>query len=277
MNDENLFKGDATGDLKLAGPVFGANLTGNATVNHGNVYFQQFIQKRVVDLSDSLFAQFVDTTVLRKENLEPDPVTRFMEGLNIQKLAVNLGDNFWLKSDDANIALSGRVSLDKIGRQYAISGGINTVRGTYSLRLAPGTSREFQVQRGSIRYLGTSDLNATLDIPATYQLQTSSGEFITVTVHIGGTILPPQIDIPSDMEPPVSQSELISYLIFGAPSFQAFMNDRSGEHRSVFEQSVKSFTGILSGQLENSLAGWLPLDYFKIQPGEMQSGLSGTE
>src|SRR6185295_6307262 len=95
--------------------------------------------------------------------------------------------------------------------------------------------------------------------------------------HVTGTILEPKIELTSDLAPPLTQSEVISYLIFGAPSFQAFMNDRSGQKRSVFETSVKSFAGILSGQLEHSLAGFLPLDYFKIQPGEVQTGLSGTE
>jgi hypothetical protein len=277
MNDINLFKGDASGDIKIRGPFYGATVTGTAQVSHGNVFVDQFIQKRVVDLSDSLFAQFVDTTVLRQQKLGADPVTLFVAGLYIDGLDVDLGDNFWMKSADANIQLQGDVALGKVGRVYTVDGTVSTVRGTYTLRLAPGTSREFEVQEGSIRYFGTTDLNAILDINATHELETASNDPMNVYVHVTGTILEPKIELTSDLAPPLTQSEVISYLIFGAPSFQAFMNDRSGQKRSVFETSVKSFAGILSGQLEHSLAGFLPLDYFKIQPGEVQTGLSGTE
>src|SRR6185503_20261793 len=112
---------------------------------------------------------------------------------------------------------------------------------------------------------------------ASYDMQTSAGDPMTILVHIGGTVETPTIDLTSDSQPPLAESEVIAYLIFGGPSFQAFMNDRSGQSRSVFEQSVNSFSGVLSGALEQSLAGWLPLDYFKIRPGEIQSGLSGTQ
>src|SRR6185503_10457936 len=117
--------------------------------------------------------------------------------------------------------------------------------------------------QGTLRFIGTPDLNAILDIHASYEMQTAAGDPMTILVHIGGTVESPRIDLTSDSQPPLEESEVISYLIFGAPSFQALMNDRSGQSRSVFEQSVKGFAGVLTGELQQSLAGWLPLDYFK--------------
>ncbi len=277
MKDPTLFDGAVTGTLKLSGPFFATTVSGDVRVDRGTAYGDQFIQKRVIDLSDSLFAQFVDTTVLRKEHLGADPITLFIAGLFVEGLQVDLGDQFFMKSSDADIQLSGSLGVEKFGRTYDARGTINTLRGTYTLRVAPGTSRDFQVEQGSIRFLGTSDLNATLDINASHELQTQSGDPLTVMVHVGGTLEAPRIDLTSNYQPRINESEIISYLVFGAPTFQAFVNDRNGQKRSVFEQSVKSFTGVLSGTLEQSLGAYLPLDYFKIQPGEIQSGLSGTE
>ena len=277
MNDETLFKGIGTGDLALKGPFFSSTLSGRANVVEGNAYVDKFVQKRVIDLSDSLFAQFVDTTVLRQEKLGADPITLFIAGLYVEDFDVDLGENFWMKSADANIQLGGELALGKVGKQYTVNGTVSTLRGVYTLRAAPGTAREFQVQQGSIRYFGTPDLNAALDVNADHELQTAAGDPMTIKIHIGGTIEAPSIDLSADVQPPLTESEVISYLIFGAPSFQAFVSDRSGQKRSVFEQSVEGFAGVLSGQLESSLGGFLPLDYFKIKPGEVQSGLSGTE
>src|SRR4029079_7344507 len=118
---------------------------------HGILYVDQFVQKRVIDLSDTLFSQFVDTTALRKEHLGADPITLFVAGLCVENLNVDLGDNFRMKSSDADIQLGGQLALNKFGRLYAADGTVRTVRGVYTLRLAPGTSREFTVEEGSIR------------------------------------------------------------------------------------------------------------------------------
>src|SRR5204863_7190239 len=157
----------------------------------------ELTQKRVIDLYDTLFSQFVDTTVLRKEKITGDPVMLLMDSLHIDSLAVNLGDDFWLRSDDANIMLAGALYLSKAGKQYMAEGTVSTLRGTYSLRLAPGTSKMFQINTGSLRYYGSPDLDAILDINAQYELQTSAGDPMAVMIHVAGTVLQPTVEFSS--------------------------------------------------------------------------------
>jgi hypothetical protein len=47
----------------------------------------------------------------------------------------------------------------------------------------------------------------------------------------------------------------------------------------VFTQSAERFVGALSGQVEDALIHklGLPVDMLRIEPGDVQSGLSGTE
>jgi hypothetical protein len=91
----------------------------------------------------------------------------------------------------------------------------------------------------------------------------------------------PIIQLTSDVSPPLSETELISYLVFGAPTAQAFLGDEgdNSQHQTVFEKGADQLVGVLSGKIENAVVSQLglPIDYFRIKPGEVQSGLAGTE
>ena len=55
--------------FELRGPVFGATLTGNLVANSGVLYFADLVNKRIIDLEDPTYADLVDTTLIRRENL----------------------------------------------------------------------------------------------------------------------------------------------------------------------------------------------------------------
>jgi hypothetical protein len=102
---------------------------------------------------------------------------------------------------------------------------LQTVRGTYSLKIAPGVSRTFAVENGSVRFFGDQDLDGTLDINGLYTVRQSSQlavrPDVRVRVHIGGTLLapsPPELSSPDSQR--VSPADLVSYLATGQPSNQ---------------------------------------------------------
>ena len=254
----------ATSQLHLAGPVYGATVTGEATINQGVLYFADLINKQVINIEDTLFAAVLDSTLISQQRLGADFESRLLDSLNIRDTRVRMGSEMWLRSSEANIQLQGEVIVNKRGREYRLDGDLTTPRGTYSLQLSPVVSRglvtrEFQVTRGEVRYLGTPDLDAQLDIDARHIVRNLRRENITVQVHLGGTLYAPELTLSSDVRPPLSDTEIISYLLFGAPSFQAFSNRRE----SVALQGVEEVLGSLTGQLES---GVIPADYFAIRP-----------
>src|SRR5207249_11846306 len=103
-----------------------------------------------------------------------------------------------------------------------LGGSLNAPGGSYRLQVGPVT-REFVVSEGTVRYLGTPDLNAELDISARHVVHplpgTGHNKDIIVIAHIQGTLLVPKLTLESD-QGDMSQTELISYLMFGKPSFQ---------------------------------------------------------
>jgi hypothetical protein len=165
--------------------------------------------------------------------------------------------------------------------KYRLVGTVRAVRGLYRMALAPGLTREFTIREGSIRYFGSPKTDAMLDLTAEHVVRTAAGDNVTITVHLGGSLAQPAIKLTSDVTPPLSETEIISYLVFGAPTAQAFLGNegQAGEHQSVFETSAQQLANVLSGQLESAVTNQLglPIDYFRIKPGEVQSGLAGTE
>jgi hypothetical protein len=165
--------------------------------------------------------------------------------------------------------------------KYQLVGTVRAVRGIYRMTLAPGLTREFTVREGSIRYFGSPRTDAMLDLGAEHVVRTATGDEVRITAQIGGTLDKPTITLSSDVSPPLSETELISYLAFGAPTAQAFLGreGNSSQHSSVFTKSAEQLVGVLSGKIESAVISQLglPIDYFRIKPGEVQSGLAGTE
>lgn len=261
----------ASGELELRGALFGATLSGRATANRGVLYFADLVTKDVVNLEDTLLLGLVDTVLLRQERLGAEFENRFLDALRIAGLEVQIGDDMWLRSAEANIQLRGAVQVEKEGNRYRLNGTLETPRGTYRLEVGPVT-REFRVTRGLVRYAGTPDLNADLDIDAEHVVRSRRAEDVTVYVHIGGTLYAPRLRLTSSVNPPLSETEIISYLMFGA--------DQVGTREAVLTSQWVSqqLLGVLSGELEATVISnvGVPLDYLQIRPATHGGGLGGT-
>jgi translocation and assembly module TamB len=142
------------------------------------------------------------------------------------------------------------------------------VRGTYRLTIGP-TSKEFQVTRGEVRFFGTPDLDPQLDIAAEHTVRSVRGTDLVVRAFITGTLLAPVLTLGSDQRPPLSETEIVSYLLFGRPSFD-LLGGAPGtrSEQAVLQGALAGFAGMAAGQLEQTVSGLgLPIDYIAIRPG----------
>jgi translocation and assembly module TamB len=278
----------ATGDVQLRGPVFGSTLTGNVAVTDGVLYFADLVEKELISFDDTLLfveSELVDTTLIRREGLGAAFENRFYNSMRVDSLRLAMGSNVWMRSSEANIQLLGSVMMNKVANRYGLTGSLQTVRGTY--RLSPGPSlmqlvatREFTVTRGEVTYFGTPDLNAALDIEARHNVHSVRGEDLTVFVHIGGTMYEPTLRFSSDIQPPIAETEILSYVFFGAPSVEAFAGsgNENFANQRLAQQGLNQFLAAVSGQVEYSLISDLnlPLDYVQIRPSGVGSEMAGV-
>ena len=145
-------------------------------------------------------------------------------------LTVHLGGTFKLSADYANIPLSGDlrivpVTIPGVGRasgdiisRLAPEGTINADRGTYTVELFPFSS-EFTVERGgTITFDRNPDWNGLLNISARHNVRPKGRPDVPIIVDVTDHVLSPKVTLRSDVSY-LSQSDLLSYLIFGEPGF----------------------------------------------------------
>ena len=266
--------------LTLTGTPAAATLSGALNVDKGTVYIPELARKQVEDVSASDFAQFFDTTDVRNRSLMPKAPSALVEHLGLDGVSVNIGDEVWLRSKEANIKLGGSLTLTRAlderavarsraaGRDsahytLALTGALSADRGTYLLDLV-AVQREFQVQSGRITFFGAADFNPAIDVTAQYQVKQANRSDIAVQARIVGNFFPqPQLEITSS-DVSLSQSDIVSYLVTGRPSAELSGSDATNAQRAL-EFALPTLGTIGSRALRDQLGG--VMDLFQIQSG----------
>jgi hypothetical protein len=271
-------------DLTLTGPYKGATVTGAVRVDRGTIYIPELITKQIVDLGDPEFAGIVDTLLSRDRNLLPETPSAFASNLTLENVAVNIGDAVWLRSSEANVKLGGslNVTLGRSSRtgersQLALEGTLNAVRGTYRLTLVdPFVQPTFDVESGSLRFFGTPDLNPTLDIRAIHTIRqpnqrSANLRDIRVRVNIGGTLSQPTLTLDNPDNLPLSQSDLLSYLITGEPGIG--LDNSQGLYAAQFASfALRYGSNLLTSAIPRNL-----VDIVEIQTGRINDATAARQ
>ena len=219
-----------TTPVTLTGPYHGAVVRAGIRVDRGTIYIPELITKRIVSLSDPDLYDVIDTTVAKNRALLPEAPSEFTRNLRLENVGINIGDDVWLRSNEANIKLGGslNVTLQSSGRlggasQLALDGELRAVRGTYRLNIVPLVQPVFDVENGTLRFYGTPNLDPTLNITAINTVrkpqQSVNRQDVRIRATIGGTLSQPTLALSSADNLPLTQSDLLSYLITGEPAF----------------------------------------------------------
>lgn len=270
-------------DLTLTGPFKQARVTGAVRVDRGTIYIPELLTKQIVDLGDPEFAGVVDTLLARDRKLLPETPSEFTKNLTLENVAVNIGDQVWLRSSEANVKLGGslNVTLGRIPQtgqsSLALEGTLNAVRGTYRLTLVdPFVQPAFDVESGSLRFFGTPDLNPTLDIRAIHTIRqpnqrSANLRDIRVRVNIGGTLARPTLALDNPDNLPLSQSDLLSYLITGEPAIA--LDNTQGLYRSQLASfALRYGSTLLTSAIPRNL-----VDIVEIQTGRVNDAQAARQ
>jgi translocation and assembly module TamB len=187
--------------------------------------------------------------------------------ITVQDARVDLGQDVWVQTPEARVKLTGGLDIGMSGDRLVLDGEITTNRGQYRLDLGV-VQRSFAIDSGRVRFFGQATIPPTLDISATNVVRVSGGSEIPVRVHIGGTYDKPVLVLSSTdpLYASAPESEIISLLVFGAPTFAL-----DGQSQST----VKAVTGVLlptvGGLAEGQLQRWIPgLSTLQVKTGNGQ-------
>lgn len=259
-----------SGQMRLKGPLTAPALTGTVTANSGTLYFADLVSKDVVDLDDPEFRDLLDQRFQRMLQRGLTTRNRFLDSLRVDNLTVRLGDAVWLRSNEANIQLGGEVRVDKLRREYRVDGRLDALRGNYTLAIGP-VRRDFQVQKGKVRFLGTPDLNADLEIEAEHIVRPLDGsQDVPVIARITGTLLEPKLELTSTILPPISETNLVSYLMFRRPASNLqSTGGGTGDQQQALNLGLAYVSSAVTSELQRTLITDLrvPVDYIELRPG----------
>ena len=217
--------------LTLSGSMTSSILRGTVTVDRGVIYMPETSDKQLITLNKDDLAG-LDTVVARRLRLLPRAPLGIVSGLTASGVRVVMGPNVRIQSAESremNIQLGGALEVDvaNTGRaqQLVLNGELVTERGTYLLNVGGIVQRTFNIESGTLRFYDDSLFNPLLDIRAIYtvpQVQAVYGgrNDVRVGVRIQGTLTQPELDLFSADSLRLADSDLISYLVLGRPSFQ---------------------------------------------------------
>jgi autotransporter translocation and assembly factor TamB len=274
-------------DLSIEGPFDSVQVAGDIDVLEGVIYIPE-PEKQVIDLEDPSVIAVIDTTRLDSVVLpRPNPL---LANLQVD-VDVQISRNTWLRNTDANIEIytpAGvplSIEVDQRERALTLEGSIQTDRGEYTY-----AGRRFEVESGSIIFLGTPELNPLLQILARYEVPQPRGEALAILITIGGTLAEPTIRLESNAQPPIAETDLISYLAFGRSSSSLLVQGGSGVSgegagAGLGALATQKLAGValgalmddVIGDLESSGMNELGLDVFRISPAELPDELALEE
>jgi translocation and assembly module TamB len=273
IDDPAVARLTASGQLSLTGTTAAPLLTGGIQVRESVI--------RVPDMAQS--QPGLDLAYADVDAVTPFPGDEMivaappLGNINIDGLELSFAESVWLESNEVRVQIAGDLIVYSFADDLRIFGALQAVRGTYALEIS-AIVREFDVIRGRVQFFGTGDLNPSLDILAGYRVRGSTvgrGGDITILVQVSGTLLAPRVTLTSDTPVPLSEADLISYLLFGQPSFEL-----GGVTRTFAEQLLvqEVFGGILAAELERPILRAGLCDWVRVRPGVVTTfrGLFGT-
>ena len=257
---------DFSGSLRVAGATSGSSLTGALSVDRGTVFIPDIFTKELISLDDPELRNIVDTVALADHGILPRAPSRVVENLRVSDVPVTMGRDVNIRSSEANITLGGavRITAARVRRgrdagryQLALSGTLQTVRGSYRLNAGP-VQRTFNVEGGEIRFRGDPDPNlAEMEIRALHTVRTFSQSTaqrdVRVRVNIGGTLGSPRASFSTPDSSRVSDSDILSYLVTGGPSNEILGRSGGDVSTTAIRVALSSLGSVIGSKWSGGL------------------------
>ncbi len=185
-----------------------------------------------------------------------EPALDVADALSLD-VEIRIDRNAWIRRNDADVELRGRLQLGKEAYQpLFVTGDIRLVRGWYAFQ-----GRRFDLDDGHIIFGGDVPPDPQLDITAINK----TGEY-EVKVEITGRASAPALALSS--EPPLEQADILSLLVFGRPARD--LGHQQGV--DLQRQAISLASGYVMPELRQSVMNTLGLDTFEVGDEGVRAG-----
>lgn len=247
---------DLSGRINVGGRFSRPIVSADLFVPRANLVLELTEARTVLDLNSAEAQALLSEDEMPTVLTAGEQFTSLGEYLEARDVRVRLGNDVWVRTAEASVKLAGDVTvLEAVGQQLSLDGELLADRGTYRLDLGV-VNRPFEVDSGRVRFFPQNGLNPALDIHASHTVRGVNGRDVAIDVAIKGTLEDPTLELSTDDDAyaQAPESEFISLLVFGAPTFAL-----DGQR----QQTVAAVTGVLlpalSGAVEGTLQRLLPV------------------
>ncbi|MBV9773021.1 MAG: translocation/assembly module TamB domain-containing protein, partial [Gemmatimonadetes bacterium] len=283
--NNQLGKLQSDAELAITGPWTGAHVTGHVRVQRGVLYAPETGAGKRIDIDAPTVAVLADTAALRI--VTPNPL---LANLRVD-VDVAIARDTWVRNSAANVEIytpaetgALTVSMNRAAQALTLQGTINTERGEYTF-----AGRRIQITQGSVIFRGETPIDPILQITAEQQVQLANRPAFAIQLLVGGTLKAPRLTLESNAQPPVSESDLLSYFAFGEssssllqPETGGSVGGRSGGGGALLgplgalatQQLGATAVGAVVDQAEQQTRRALHLDVFNITPAPLPPELA---
>jgi hypothetical protein len=264
------------GDVRLGGRYTRPVVGGSVRLISGEMNLDEVLrQYQIVQLDTSLFQIFDATTIAYRIQ----PANPFIENVILAGLTITADRNVWLRSRELNVEVAGvlDVALDRQFNDIRLTGTMAALRGSYQLQVLERVpTRRFEIREGTIDFPGTPGIDPNLNIIASYRIRRAQGDPLDVLATVTGTLQAPRVRLSSDSDPPVSETDIASFLLFGRSTLelsQAESDVVASMREGMLGLARPIFLGLASTQLQQAAANLgLPVDYLALTAREYGFG-----
>ena len=268
-------------NLAMNGPYKDPHVTGDVRVLDGVLYIPPPENKNLVGAGDPALFSVIDTAVMADREIFPGQ-SPLLANLRMD-VNLRVDRDVFVRSREANVEVYTddplALHVNRARETLVIDGVLLTERGEYTFM-----TRRFNIKRGSATFINSTELNPTLQGTAEYEVREPNREAINIQIQVGGTLHSPNISLVSDAQPPIPQSDLLSYLAFGRSSTSLLQLEGSGLTNGggtsnivgrgaalASRQLAGIALGVAADQLAGSAARSLGADVFTITPADVQT------
>jgi len=212
----------------------------------------------------------------------------FLANLDLD-VDVQIEREVWLRSLETNVEIytppevgALRIRMLPGDRTVVFDGTIHAERGDYEF-----LSRRFRITRGAITFLPERELDAILQVAAEHEVVIPGRPPFAIRVLVSGTLRDPEITLESSAQPPISQTDLLTYVALGRQATailpiqgSALSGTGAGSGDLVgtvaalaTQQLATAAVGTVVNELESEAARALNVDVFRITPADFPEEL----
>ncbi|HXC24361.1 MAG TPA: translocation/assembly module TamB domain-containing protein, partial [Gemmatimonadaceae bacterium] len=270
----------ADASLSLKGKLSAAVAEGKIRLLRGVIQIPEPSNKQLLGTDDPTLYSVLDTSLAEHRDLFPSQSPLFK---NLRaNVGITIDRDVFVRSREANVEIYTedplQVTVNLRRQSFVIDGVALSDRGEYRYQ-----GRRFIIQRGAVTFINTQQLDPTLQVTGEYTVQLPGREPIVIQIVISGTLGSPKIALTSNADPPISQTDLLSYLAFGQSSSSLLQSGGSGlttggsgsgnivgRAAALAQQQIASAAlGALTDQVSGQAARALGADVFDIMPADV--------